>query len=270
MSIAVLYDVNRCIGCGSCQQACNNKNDSKASAWDITVARQNDVNPRQLSASSLTRLRVTDLDYNNKSFHLFTKIQCMHCQDPACATACPVGAMQKTADGPVIYDRTRCFGCRYCMVACPFGIPTYEWGDPIPWVRKCDLCADRLAEGKLPACVAACPAKALIAGERADIINVARSRIAAMPSLYQDHIYGEQEVGGTTWLYLSPVPFDKLGFPDVIKQPVTVNAERAMGFVPPALFGVATVISGLYWVIKRRDRMMRERLAEKAKKEAAE
>jgi len=141
------------------------------------------------------------------------------------------------------------------MVACPFGVPTYEWEKPAPWVRKCTFCADRQAAGQKPACVTTCPTGALTFGDREELIIEARKRIAAAPYKYVDHIYGEKEAGGTSWMYLSPVSFDKLGFRDLPTDAVTVNVNHAMEFVPPVLVGVAAVMAGFYWVIKRRIRM---------------
>jgi len=233
MSKAALYDATKCIGCRSCQSACGKENNLPAE-------------------ETLTRIRVTETGGRK----VYTKIQCMHCQHPACAEACPVGAMQKTPEGPVIYDKAKCFGCRYCMVACPFGIPTFEWGEAIPWVRKCQFCAGRQAKGLEPACVVACPAGALKFGDRDSLILEARDRITGFPDKYVNHIYGETELGGTSWLYLSPVDFKVLGLPDAGAGPVTMNVERAMGSVPPALLGVAAVMSGVYWVIRRRQKMM--------------
>lgn len=258
MTVAVLYDANRCIGCRGCQIACKqwNENDEAIPTEENGVLSKNwgsYENPPQLSSKTWTRIRFTELEYKEKLYWVFTKLQCMHCEHPACIAACPVGALTKTAEGPVIYDDNKCFGCRYCMVACPFGIPTFEWDDPLPWIRKCTFCVERLNEGLEPACVKTCPTNALELGEREELIKKARQRISAAPDKYVDHIYGEKEVGGTSWLYLSPVPFKELGLPELGEEPVTVDAERAMGAVPPVLLGVAATMAGVYWIIKRRE-----------------
>lgn len=263
MTLAVLFDANRCIGCRGCQVACKqwNENDEAIPTVENGVQSRNwgsYENPPRLSASTWTRIRFTELEYNGKFNWIFTKLQCMHCEHPACVAACPVGALQKTAEGPVIYDDNKCFGCRYCMVACPFGIPTFEWDDPLPWIRKCTFCTDRMNEGLEPACVKTCPTNALELGEREELIQEARKRIEKTPEKYVDHIYGENEVGGTSWLYLSPVPFKELGFPELGPEPVTVDTERAMGAVPPVLLGVAATMAGIYWISKRRNKMDRK------------
>jgi len=272
MTIAVLCDANKCIGCRGCQVACKqwNENDEYIpSPTDETGVQTKNwgsyENPPQLSAHTWTKIRFTELEYAGKFHWVFTKLQCMHCEHPACAAACPVGALQKTAEGPVVYDDNKCFGCRYCMVACPFGIPTFEWDEPLPWIRKCTFCADRLGAGLEPACVKSCPANALKMGEREELIIEARERIAASPDKYVNHIYGEKEVGGTSWLYLSPVPFEELGLPVLGSEPVTVDAERAMGAVPPVLVGVAAIMSGVYWLIKRRQNSGQEASVDESK-----
>ena len=264
MSKAVLYDTTKCIGCRACQVACKQWNELPA---EMTRNQGTYENPPKLSAKTFTKIRFTEVEDNGKFHFVFNKVQCMHCEHPACAAACPVGALQKTPDGPVVYDDNKCFGCRYCMVACPFGIPTFEWDDPLPWIRKCTFCADRQSKGLKPACVTACPAGALEFGEREAILQEARERITAQPNRYVDYIYGEKEVGGTSWLYLSPVPFEKLGFPVLGSEAVTLDAERAMGAVPPVLIGVAAVMSGVYWLAKRRDKISKEESGEKEKEE---
>lgn len=268
MTKAVLCDANKCIGCRGCQAACKqwNENDEIIPVEENgvqSVNRGSYENPPQLSAQTWTKVRFTEVEDAGVLHWVFTKIQCMHCEHPACAAACLVGALQKTEDGPVVYDDGKCIGCRYCMVACPFGVPTYDWDKPMPWIRKCVFCADRLGAGMEPACVKTCPTNALKFGEREELIAEAHERIAAAPGKYVDHIYGEKEVGGTSWLYLSPVPFEKLGFPTLGSEPVTINVERAMGAVPPVLVGVAALMAGVYWLAKRRGKISQAKDEEK-------
>jgi len=246
---AVLVDTSKCVGCWWCYAACKHAHNLPE------TIKPDPQNPPELSSDVWTTLNTGKID--NEWF--FAKRQCMHCEFPACVNACPVGALEKTDAGPVVYDERKCIGCRYCMVACPFGVPSFEWEDPIPWIRKCDFCADQLAEGLEPACVSACPMGALKFGEREDLLAEARQRIAAEPNKYVDHIYGEKEAGGTSWLYISTTPVEKMGFPALESEPVTVNAQRAMGAVPPVLLGVVAAMSGLYWLAKRRDRMSQEK-----------
>jgi formate dehydrogenase iron-sulfur subunit len=236
---AMLYDATRCEGCRVCEAACKESNNLPPEP----------EHPSGLTARTWTIIQL----YKGEEGCSFVKRQCMHCEHPACVAACPVGALEKTADGPVIYHDNKCIGCRYCMMACPFGVPTFDWFEPVPYIRKGSFCTDRLAVGLEPACVAACPTGALKFGERDELIAEARERIAAQSGKYVDHIYGEDEVGGTSWLYLSSVPFDKLGLPTVGTDAVTANSEIAVLAVPPVLVAVATAMSGLYWFTKRRD-----------------
>jgi len=264
MSKAVLCDATKCIGCRACQVACKQWNELPAEA---TINRGTYENPPKLSAYTFTKIRFNEVGDNGKFHFVFTKTQCMHCEYPACVEACIVGALQKTANGPVIYDEGKCIGCRYCMVACPFGIPNFEWDSPLPWIRKCTFCADRQGAGLKPACVTTCPTGALEFDERDELIAEARRRIAAVPGKYVDHIYGEKELGGTSWMYLSPVPFEKLGFPTLGSEPVTINVERAMGAIPPVLLGVAAAMAGVYWVTKRGQKVSQAKDSDKEKEE---
>lgn len=251
MGKGVLVDLNRCIGCRACQVACKQWNQLPS---EETTNRGTIENPPQRSASTFTKMHFTELEYEGKFRWVFNKTQCMHCQDAGCKAACLVGAFQKTDDGAIIYDDRRCIGCRYCMMACPFGVPTFMWESRWPWIRKCTFCADRQGGGLEPACVTTCPTGALKFGDREELIKEARERIGAHPGEYIDHIYGEHEVGGTSWLYISPVPFEEIGFPTLGTEAVTVNPGRAMSAVPPALVGVAALMTGVYWITKRRQK----------------
>ncbi len=256
----VLYDVSKCVGCRACQNACKSWNGLPPDAVGYGNIYDN---PSDLSAKTFTLIKAKEFEIKGNKELLFTKYQCMHCKIPACVNACPVGAFTKTAEGPVVYDDSKCIGCRYCMVACPFGVPTFEWEEPLPWIRKCTFCVDRLSQGLEPACVAACPAGALKFGKRDELIAEARERIAAEPDKYIDHIYGEKEMGGTSWLYISPVPFEELGFPNLGTEPVTVDAERAMSAVLPVLFGVAAAMTGIYWLVQRRQKIIQTKAGKK-------
>ncbi len=250
MSNAVLCDTTKCIGCRGCQVACKQWNQLPS----ISATNNGTLeNPPQLNEYTFTKVRFTEAEDAGKLQLVFSKVQCMHCEHPACAAACPVGAFTKQDNGPVTYDDGKCIGCRYCMVACPFGVPTFQWDKAIPWIRKCTFCADRQGGGLQPACVTTCPTGALKFGQRQALVSEARQRITAQPALYVNHIYGEKEAGGTSWLYIASVPFEKLGFPNVRPEAVTLNAERAMGAVPTALLTVAVTMSGVYWLIKRRN-----------------
>jgi formate dehydrogenase iron-sulfur subunit len=128
-------------------------------------------------------------------------------------------AFTKTPTGAVTYDESVCVGCRYCMIACPFEIPTYEYDQPLtPRVEKCTMCYPRIIQGLLPGCVEICPVEALTFGKRNDLLREARDRIQKHPKRYVDHIYGEKEMGGTNWLHLSGVEFEKMGMREDLRN----------------------------------------------------
>jgi formate dehydrogenase iron-sulfur subunit len=181
---------------------------------------------------------------------------CMHCQDPACASVCPVGALHKTVSGPVVYNQEICLGCRYCIQACPFSVPRYEWKALVPRVRKCLFCADRLAQGKTNACAEACQYGATVAGERDALLREARARLAAEPSRYVQKIYGEHEAGGTSVLMLSPVPFAAFGLPENLpREPLPLYTFRVLSKIPPLVAVGAAMLTGLWWLTGRKQRV---------------
>jgi Fe-S-cluster-containing dehydrogenase component len=160
----------------------------------------------------------------------------MHCNQPACASACLTQAMHKTVEGPVIWREDKCMGCRYCMVSCPFDVPKFEYHSANPKITKCNMCFDRQEEGKLPACVENCPGEALMFGTRRELLAEARKRIAENPDMYHDHIYGETEAGGTSFLYLSPVPFEEIGFNTNIQNASYPALTKGFLYSVPAVF----------------------------------
>ena len=192
MSKALLYDATMCIGCKACEGACA---EHHGLPYNDAVAAE------QIQSEHKYTVVLTRGDK-------FMRRLCMNCLDPTCASVCPVAALRKTALGPVTYDAGRCIGCRYCMMACPFSVPKYEWGKVLPLVRKCDLCADRLEKGQPTACAEVCPTGATKFGERDELIAEAQDRISKGQGQYVDHSYGLKEVGGTSVLLLSSVPFE--------------------------------------------------------------
>lgn len=213
MAKGVLVDITRCIGCRSCQIACKQWHELPAQQSKMTGEYNN---PQSMSADCYTVIRFLEKGDSPLPTWHFTKDQCMHCKAPACVSACPVGALQKTSDGPVIYDQFKCIGCRYCMLACPFNIPKYEWDTTNPWIQKCDFCADRIQQGLEPACVKACPMNVMYFDEYDKVVAEAKSRLKKYPAKYVNHIYGLKEAGGTSWIYISDRPFKELGFKDQI------------------------------------------------------
>lgn len=251
----VLVDMTVCVGCRRCEWACNEANNNPHGPLhecdDQSVFEQT----RRPQARQFTVVNRA-MPQADQPVHF--KIQCNHCEHPACVSACLVGAMQKDPRGPVFYDAAKCIGCRYCMMACPFERLAYEYDSKLtPRVRKCDLCRERTRLGKRPACVEMCPVEALTFGPREELLRIAHARIAAHPDKYVDHVYGETEVGGTSWLYLSSVPFDQLGFPTLgPKSPArtteTIQHGIFAGFAAP--IGLATLLASFNYFTGRKNR----------------
>jgi formate dehydrogenase iron-sulfur subunit len=182
----------------------------------------------------------------------FARKACMHCLDPSCVSACLVGGITKSPQGPVIYDPDKCIGCRYCMLACPFHIPRYEWSRTVPFMRKCDMCYERLQQGGQPACVEACPNGALTFGKRKDLLEKAHSIIRNGPGKYHPRIWGESEFGGTSVLYISDVSLETLGWPPPDTVPIPSLTEPLISKTPFIGLSVAFGLVGLNWIVKRR------------------
>lgn len=235
MSYALLLDTTRCIGCMACQEACQTE-------FGFPVSEQ-----AKLSSTARTAVEQHG-DY-------YVRRMCMHCESPSCASVCPVAALRKTPEGAVIYDETVCMGCRYCLAACPFGVPRYEWDSVTPRVQKCTMCHHRIVDGKLPACVEACPAEAVQFGTRKEMLAEARLRILSNPDQYVPKIYGEHIVGGTSVFVLAAVPFENLGFNERLgDQPMPELTWEALSKIPEVVTLGGAFMMGLFWIIERRNR----------------
>lgn len=247
----VLVDLTRCIGCRSCENACRLRQGRPA----LPVANFGyGPGEGRLSFTSLTFVDVRQVarPEGGGDIRVPVKRQCMHCVDPACASACPVAALRKTPRGSVVYEASRCLGCRYCMLACPFNIPRYQWDSGLtPKVGKCDFCDDRVATGGWPACTAACPTGALKFGKRSQILREATARLHTHPERYAA-VYGEKVAGGTSWIYLADVPMDTLGFrTDLPDYALPVLTWRALSKVPFVIIGLALFLGGIFRVRQR-------------------
>jgi len=238
MPKAILYDATLCIACLECERGCAKQNKLP---YDDAVSAE-----KLISAHKYTYIAV-------QPGEKYMRRSCMHCQDPTCVSACPVGALQKTKTGAVTYDESKCMGCRYCMLACPFGVPKYEWTKVLPGVRKCILCNDRVAAGLQTACAEACPTGATFFGERDDLLAEARKRIRESRGAYINHIYGENEVGGTTVLMLSSIPFEKFGLPRLGTQALPNLTGNIIEHIPDVATVGLALLGGIWWITNRRD-----------------
>ena len=249
---ALLIDSTRCVGCRGCQVACKAWNNLPVEPTEF-FGGNGYQNPRDLSATTWTLIAYNEVEVRGRFNWVFAKRQCFHCLDPACASACLVGALKKTPEGPVNYDAGKCLGCRYCQLACPFLIPRFEWSKAIPEITKCTLCADRVAAGLEPACSKACPTDAIVFGDREELIADAENRIRLNPLTYIHHVYGKEEAGGTCVLHIADVPFDQLGFKtDVPMQSPHAYSKPAMTAIPFVLTGLGIGLGAVSWVINRR------------------
>ena len=239
MSIkGILFDSTMCVGCRACEEACSKK-------WGLAY------NQAIASEERLSEHKLTTVVTRGERF---ARRLCMHCADPTCVSVCPVGAFSKTSIGPVVYEEERCMGCRYCMLACPFKVPVYEWSKALPKVRKCDMCYARLTSGKPTACSEACPTGATMTADREEVIREARRRLAENPKQYNGRIYGINEVGGTSVFLLSAVSMEKFGFRgDLPAEPLPMLTRRVLAFVPDVVGVGSVLLGGIYWITHRRE-----------------
>ncbi|MDR3183514.1 MAG: 4Fe-4S dicluster domain-containing protein [Planctomycetaceae bacterium] len=263
MSKGILVNLTKCIGCGSCTVACKMYNgnrwiDDRAPAsgekaqladenW--TVIRKNRIEKtthKNVGTDAVSGATKTD----GSEVWRYVKHQCLHCNEPGCASACFAKAFQKTEAGPVVYYPQLCVGCRYCMVACPFNIPKFEWDNPLPKITKCMMCSSRVEEGESPACVGVCPTNVMKFGDRSELLKEAKE-LVANDGRYIKHVYGEEEAGGTAWIYVSDTPFEELGFKTHIpNRSIPGYTSKYMHFTP--FFGAAwfVILAGLYLITK--------------------
>jgi formate dehydrogenase iron-sulfur subunit len=238
MKKAILYDATLCIGCKQCEQACADRNH---------LPYNEQIADEQIQSAHKFTVVMNSQDK-------FMRRLCMNCLDPTCVSVCPVAALQKNPDGPVSYLEDRCIGCRYCVQACPFSVPKYEWDSTFPRVRKCTMCDDRVKAGRVTACTEACPTGATKFGNRDELLAEARQRIHDHPGQYVDHIYGENEVGGTSVLLLSSVPFENFGYPTgLINTPLPQLTYQVLSKIPDFVMLGGVLLSGIWWITHRRD-----------------
>jgi formate dehydrogenase iron-sulfur subunit len=262
---SMLIDLTRCVGCGDCVRACKIENDL---AWRED---QPAIGPDAALASSNWSMVRSFGRVGAEGQPRYVKRQCMHCLEPACVSACFVKALRKQPGGWVTYDGDMCVGCRYCLMACPFNVPTFEWDKTFGRIQKCDFCDERALRGQPTACSEVCPTGAITFGTREELLREAHRRIeeAKSPSgpvrsegtlRYLDHVYGETEAGGTSMLYLSDVSFEELGFPvGMPDTPLPWYTWQISKWLPPTAGVLGSAIIALY---ARRRRLILESQAE--------
>ncbi|MDP7982649.1 MAG: 4Fe-4S dicluster domain-containing protein [Conexivisphaerales archaeon] len=259
---AILFDVTRCTGCRACQIACKNWWDLPA---DETTFNPGWANPPDLTPYTWLLVRYYEEATGSGLQLRFPQTRCMHCDDPACVHACPVGAITKYDEGPVVIDEDKCIGCKYCIDACPFDVPRYDVATNK--VYKCNMCVDRVSAGLEPACVETCPSDALQFGVKGDMLEKAKARAAAMGGGY---VYGEKEAGGTSVFIVTDRPPEDYGYPSVAPQlPEFIDVEDYTKLGGTAVgLAVVGLLAGISFVANRRERLAKDGKAgpEEAKK----
>ena len=257
-AMGMLYDATKCIGCKTCVVACKQANEMPTEPGPWKESKLYDA-PVDLDGKTKNIIKL----YREGERTSYVKQQCMHCVDPACASACMLHSLHKNeVTGVVEYDPAYCVGCRYCQMACPFNVPKFEFSKAVPKIVKCELCRHRVKDaavrgtdgftrypkGQGPACCEVCPRDAVIYGTREELLAEAKRRIAAFPGRYfEDRVYGEFDAGGTQVLYLAHVPFEKLGLPNIGNEPVPQKAYAVQEGIYYKLPFIAPV--GLYAVL---------------------
>jgi formate dehydrogenase iron-sulfur subunit len=243
---AILTDVTRCIGCELCVEKCKEINRlgiDRPWPW---------LSPDGLSASRWTTVIA-------RPGNRYVRKHCQHCLDPACVAACPVGALRRTPEGAVIYDVSVCLGCRYCMNACPFGIPRYNWESARPAIQKCNFCHPRTLKGKKPGCVEVCPTEATLFGDREELLAEAKRRLRAEPNRYIQKVWGEHWVGGTSVLYISDIEVSFLGWKKELGNlPFPQMTWNILVKMPSIFLGIGGLMAGIYWLGERKNKIQRE------------
>ncbi len=242
-ALGLLYDASKCIGCKACVKACTDANQLSIEHGPGPHAGLYH-DPQQLSGN--TKNIIKEFIDGRNGRRSYVKQQCMHCIDPACVSACMLGALYKAENDIVAYDEKRCLGCRYCQIACPYNVPRFQWQAAAPLIVKCELCRHLLAEGMSPACSAVCPTGAVKFGKRSELLTEAKRRLADEPSRYNPKIYGERDAGGTQALYLAAagIAFSDLGLPDLGEEGAAHLSESVQHGVykyfaaPVVLYGV--------------------------------
>ncbi len=263
-AVGMLFDPTLCVGCRACQTACKAANKLPADK----VEANGGVYDAPADLNSTTKNVIKSLPTDGGG-QVFVKQQCMHCVDPACVSACMLGALHKEGEakrtiagekkgsGIVLWDKLTCVGCRYCQIACAFNVPKFEWEAAFPAIVKCELCrnrADPKKGGALavanPACAEVCPREAVIYGKREELLAEAKRRIAKDPKRYVQHVYGEHEGGGTQVLYLAAagVSFQEMGLPALGERSAAQFSESVshapyvMGVTPVALYAAMAFV----------------------------
>jgi formate dehydrogenase iron-sulfur subunit len=255
----MLHDTTLCVGCRSCEVACKKVNDLPPFPGNPVGDASVFETRRRSTDTTLTVVnRYREAEDGKPA--VYRKLQCMHCNEPCCATVCPVHAFEKTPEGPVLYHPELCMGCRYCVMACPYYALAYEYNNPLtPRVMRCTMCYPRIKEGLIPGCAEACPMGAITFGKRDELIEIARERIRKNPDRYIDHVFGEYEFGGTSWLVLADIPFQDLDLhAGVTHESLPAIGTSYLSVVPLVLTIYPGLLMAFYAFSKRKDQLAKK------------
>ncbi len=246
---AMLYDSEKCVGCRGCQNACKNWNDLPPESSDYGIIYDN---PKNLSARTWTIIKAREYTFNGKHSVMLSRYQCMHCTEASCEFVCFTGSISHQGSA-VIIDQKWCVGCGYCVQACPYGVPHREHGLNAGPAKKCTFCVDRQEDGLAPACVEACPAGALVYGDRTDLLQYGKSRVQELKSngYNKANLYGENELGGLHALYIlteSPSVFNLPESPPVAKR------NLGSGWLIGLITGLILAIIPAFLFVKRKNK----------------
>jgi Fe-S-cluster-containing dehydrogenase component len=190
----ILFDAAQCIGCRQCVEACKDWNDlPRGNSYTINPSTWLTIQPPVLEGQA----------------SVWGRDSCMHCEYPVCAAVCPVEAITKYEEGPVVIDPAVCIGCEYCVEACPWHVIAKS--DVTGKATKCTMCSDRLAVGQAPFCVQACPVDALDFGLAPAMQEQAETRARAAGA----KLYGAVAAGGTHVLHVLTHSLAEHGLPQV-------------------------------------------------------
>lgn len=275
-ALGLLYDSTLCIGCKACVNACKDANGMPAEystpdkLWDTPL----DLSGKTLNVIKAYAEGTSDVKDQEGNGYAFVKKSCLHCVDPSCVSSCPVTAMSKDPENGIVgYDPDKCIGCRYCVAACPFGVPRFQYDTPTPRIQKCQLCKHRLPEGKFSACAEVCPTGATLFGPVELLKAEALRRLELEPGKaavyprgniespfpshekpapeYKKRIYGEKEIGGTQMMLLAGVSFAKLGYPDLPEKSFAAKSESLQHGLYGGMILPLVALAGLAYAAKR-------------------